>query len=116
MPVLRGEAGAPLFRPQAWTHSLPRVRGEGVRAGPRMRLRESSLTPTTKTPGSWIHIRVDPHDVRITLEDALSAIVRLQWRLPDREMYFDGDEYAICSRPPAERTRQRRAGKRVMVR
>jgi hypothetical protein len=46
-----------------------------------------------------VHLRIDPNDENTTLEDVLSKISELQRKHPDREVFFDGDEYAICSRP-----------------
>ncbi|MHB1931998.1 MAG: hypothetical protein ACYCPV_03305 [Thermoplasmata archaeon] len=46
-----------------------------------------------------VHQRIDPNDESTTLEDVLSKISELQRKHPDREVFFDGDEYAICSRP-----------------
>lgn len=46
-----------------------------------------------------VHLRIDPNDESTTLEDVLAKITELQRKNPDREVFFDGDEYAICSRP-----------------
>ena len=46
-----------------------------------------------------VHLRIDPNDENTTLEDVLAKISELQRKHPDREVFFDGDEYAICSRP-----------------
>jgi hypothetical protein len=46
-----------------------------------------------------VHLRIDPNDETTTLEDVLSKISDYQRKHPDREVFFDGDEYAICSRP-----------------
>jgi len=46
-----------------------------------------------------VHLRIDPNDETTTLEDVLGRISELQRKHPDREVFFDGDEYAICSRP-----------------
>jgi hypothetical protein len=46
-----------------------------------------------------VHLRIDPNDESTTLEDVLTRISELQRKHPDREVFFDGDEYAICSRP-----------------
>jgi hypothetical protein len=45
-----------------------------------------------------IHLRIDPND-EITVEDVLSKITEIQRKHPEREVFFDGDEYAIVSRP-----------------
>jgi hypothetical protein len=50
-------------------------------------------------PEKTVHLRIDPNDESTTLEDVLSRIAELQRKHPDREVFFDGDEYAICSRP-----------------
>lgn len=50
-------------------------------------------------PEKTVHLRIDPNDESTTLEDVLSKISELQRKHPDREVFFDGDEYAICSRP-----------------
>ncbi|MGA8664534.1 MAG: hypothetical protein WB809_05665 [Thermoplasmata archaeon] len=54
-------------------------------------------------PEKTVHVRIDPNDESTTLEDVLTRISELQRKHPDREVFFDGDEYAICSRP--KRTR-----------
>ena len=46
-----------------------------------------------------VHLRIDPNDDSTTVEDVLTKIGELQRKHPDREVFFDGDEYAICSRP-----------------
>jgi hypothetical protein len=46
-----------------------------------------------------VHLRIDPNDENTTLEDVLVRLRELQRKHPDREVFFDGDEYAICSRP-----------------
>jgi hypothetical protein len=50
-------------------------------------------------PEKTVHLRIDPNDESQTVEDVLTKISELQRRHPDREVFFDGDEYAICSRP-----------------
>ncbi len=50
-------------------------------------------------PEKTVHLRIDPNDESTTLEDVLSKIADYQRKHPDREVFFDGDEYAICSRP-----------------
>ena len=54
-------------------------------------------------PEKTVHLRIDPNDESTTLEDVLTKISELQRRHPDREVFFDGDEYAICSRPKRPR-------------
>jgi len=50
-------------------------------------------------PEKTVHLRIDPNDESTTLEAVLTKISELQRKHPDREVFFDGDEYAICSRP-----------------
>ena len=45
-----------------------------------------------------IHLRVDPTDETITLRTVAEKITELQAQFPDREVFWDGDEHAICSR------------------
>ncbi|MGM0404691.1 MAG: hypothetical protein ACQEQM_00935 [Thermoplasmatota archaeon] len=45
-----------------------------------------------------IHKKIDRQDESITLEDIENMIDEIQRRNPDREVFFDGDEFAICSR------------------
>lgn len=54
---------------------------------------------TAVRPEKTVHLRIDPNDESTTLEDVLDRISELQRKHPDREVFFDGDEYAICSRP-----------------
>ncbi|MCI4336184.1 MAG: hypothetical protein L3K17_03180 [Thermoplasmata archaeon] len=54
-------------------------------------------------PEKTIHLRIDPNDDTTTVEDVLTKISELQRKHPDREVFFDGDEYAICSRPKRPR-------------
>jgi hypothetical protein len=61
-----------------------------------------SARPTLRTEKT-VHVRIDPNDESTTLEDVLHRISELQRKHPDREVFFDGDEYAICSRPKRAR-------------
>ncbi len=45
-----------------------------------------------------IHKKIDRHDSSITLADIEDMIDNIQRENPDREVFFDGDEFAICSR------------------
>ncbi len=49
-----------------------------------------------------IHVRIDPNDEAITLKDIMQRIQEIQRQNPDLDVFFDGDEYAICSRPKKE--------------
>ncbi len=64
------------------------------------------MVSTGSSPGrpeKTVHLRIDPNDESTTLEEVLSRIAELQRKHPDREVFFDGDEYAICSRPKRAR-------------
>lgn len=50
-----------------------------------------------------VHLRIDPNDESLTLADVLAKIPELQRQHPDREVFWDGDEYAICSLPKRAR-------------
>jgi hypothetical protein len=50
-----------------------------------------------------VHLRIDPNDESLTLADVLAKIPELQRKHPDREVFWDGDEYAICSLPKRAR-------------
>ncbi len=45
-----------------------------------------------------IHKKIDKHDESVTIGDIHEMIQEIQEEHPDREVFFDGDEYAICSR------------------
>ncbi len=45
-----------------------------------------------------VHIKIDKNS-RLTLKDVLKKIKEIQSSHPDLDVFFDGDEYAICSRP-----------------
>lgn len=46
-----------------------------------------------------IHLKIDKNDPSITLKDVLDKIQEIQKENPELEVFFDGDEYAVCSRP-----------------
>ena len=49
-----------------------------------------------------IHLKIDKNDSSITLKDVLDKIQEIQRENPELEVFFDGDEYAVCSRPRRE--------------
>lgn len=49
-----------------------------------------------------IHLKIDKNDSSITLKDVLDKIQEIQEKNPELEVFFDGDEYAVCSRPRRE--------------
>ena len=46
-----------------------------------------------------IHYKIEPGDKSITLKDIVKIIGDIQKANPDLDIFFDGDEFAICSRP-----------------
>ena len=49
-----------------------------------------------------IHLKIDKDDPDMTLRAVMEKIQELQDQNPELEVFFDGDEYAICSRPKRE--------------
>ncbi len=45
-----------------------------------------------------IHKKIEKDDESLTIDDIQQLIKKIQEENPDREVFFDGDEYAICSR------------------
>jgi len=45
-----------------------------------------------------IHKKIDKNDESLTIDDIQKMIKKIKEDNPDREVFFDGDEYAICSR------------------
>ncbi len=46
-----------------------------------------------------VHLRLDRDDPSITIQLVQEKIAEIQREHPDRDVFFDGDEYAICSQP-----------------
>ena len=49
-----------------------------------------------------IHLKVDKADKSMSLRQVMETMQQLQEEHPELEIFFDGDEYAICSRPKRE--------------
>ena len=49
-----------------------------------------------------IHLKIDKDDPDMTLRVVMEKIQEIQAKNPELEVFFDGDEYAICSRPKRE--------------
>ena len=45
-----------------------------------------------------IHLKVEKEDKDISLREVIEKISEIQAAHPDREVFWDGDEHAICSR------------------
>ncbi|MFO8110488.1 MAG: hypothetical protein R6U17_08240 [Thermoplasmata archaeon] len=50
-----------------------------------------------------IHKKVNKDDDSVTLTDIQEMIEEIQKAHPDREVFFDGDDFAICSRKKRDR-------------
>ena len=46
-----------------------------------------------------VHLKIDKNDPDMTLRMVMEKLHQLQVDNPDLDVFFDGDEYAICSRP-----------------
>lgn len=46
-------------------------------------------------------MRIDRHNTQVTLREVHEKIREIQEQNPDLDVFWDGDEYAICSRPRA---------------
>ena len=46
-----------------------------------------------------IHLKIDKDDPTISLNDVLAKVQEIQRAHPELDVFFDGDEYAIVSRP-----------------
>lgn len=46
-----------------------------------------------------IHLKIDKDDPTVSLNHVLAKVQEIQRQHPELDVFFDGDEYAICSRP-----------------
>lgn len=46
-----------------------------------------------------IHVKINKGDPAVSLKDVLAKVQEIQDAHPELDVFFDGDEYAICSRP-----------------
>jgi len=46
-----------------------------------------------------IHLKINKDDPTVSLTDVLAKVQEIQRQHPELDVFFDGDEYAICSRP-----------------
>lgn len=68
----------------------------------RGRLRECRLALSPEASSvvqKRIHVKIDRSKKELSLRDVLDKIKEIQDANPDLDVFFDGDEYAICSRP-----------------
>lgn len=47
-------------------------------------------------------MRIDRYNTQVTLREVHEKIRQIQEENPDLDVFWDGDEYAICSRPKAK--------------
>ena len=45
-----------------------------------------------------IHVRIDRDDADVSLKEVFEKMAEIQRENPDLDVFWDGDEYAICSR------------------
>ena len=46
-----------------------------------------------------IELKIERDDTSITLQEVIDKIQEIQRANPDLDVFFDGDEFAVCSRP-----------------
>ena len=56
-----------------------------------------------------VWLKIDRNDPRVTLNDVAEKIRELQMQNPELDIFFDGDEFAICSRPILEHEKKKHA-------
>ena len=69
----------------------------------------------------WFKIRKD--DKSVSLKDVFEKMEHIRAENPDLDVYFDGDEFAICSRPlarpgdthPEHHHKEKKKGKQVKL-
>lgn len=78
--------------------------GRGTLGGSVKRVRKAG---TPKAPSEAherrVLYRINPSDRHLTLRDVAEKIEQLQNDNPELEVYFDGDEFAICGLPVRRR-------------
>jgi hypothetical protein len=49
-----------------------------------------------------VWVRIDRYNTNVTLREVHDKIRQIQEENPDLDVFWDGDEYAICSRPKGD--------------
>jgi hypothetical protein len=49
-----------------------------------------------------VWVRIDRYNPQLTLRDVHDKISEIQRENPELDVFFDGDEFAICSRPRSD--------------
>jgi hypothetical protein len=52
-----------------------------------------------------VWVRIDRYNPQLTLREVYEKIREIQRENPDLDVFFDGDEFAICSRPKPDENR-----------
>lgn len=60
---------------------------------------KSSALPGGMLLSKRVWVRISRNNTELTLRDLHEKIAEIQRQNPDLDVFFDGDEYAICSRP-----------------
>ena len=55
--------------------------------------------------GKRVWVRIDRYNPKLTLREVYDKIKEIQEENPDLDVFFDGDEFAICSRPRSDAPR-----------
>jgi hypothetical protein len=58
-----------------------------------------SGTERVLTMQKRVLVKIKKDNTELSLREVLERIQELQAQHPDEEVFFDGDEYAICVRP-----------------
>lgn len=56
--------------------------------------------------------KIEREDKSITLKDIVKMIEKIQKDNPELEVFFDGDDFAICSRPKKDKDAEKGRGKK----
>ncbi len=49
-----------------------------------------------------VWVRIDRYNPQLTLREVYDKISEIQQENPELDVFFDGDEFAICSRPRSD--------------
>ena len=55
-----------------------------------------------------VWVRIDRYNPQLTLREVYDKIEEIQRENPELDVFFDGDEFAICSRSKPEKSLQER--------
>lgn len=66
---------------------------------------KSRTTDRVVSLSKRVWVRIDRYNPQLTLREVYEKIREIQSKNPDLDVFFDGDEFAICSRPRTDRPR-----------